>query len=144
MPQRLAKAKSIGAIPIDFTSGDPVAQILKLEPEGVDRSCDCVGYEAVNAEGVNVGNIVITNAINVTRAGGGIGVIGVYSTTDPGKSLYKTKFVNEADVIYRCGECPGEERGIRDSVRPGLVQVAKHQRRHCSSAPISTHPQEVD
>ena len=86
IPQRLAKAKSLGAIPIDFTNGDPVAQILKLEPEGVDRSCDCVGYECVNAEGVNIGNTVIVNAINVTRSGGGIGVIGVYSTEDAGES----------------------------------------------------------
>jgi len=64
VPQRLAKAKSIGAIPIDFTNGDPVAQILKLEPDGVDRSCDCVGYECVNAEGVNIGNTVIVQAVS--------------------------------------------------------------------------------
>lgn len=86
VPQRLAKAKSIGAIPIDFSKGDPVAQILKLEPNGVDRSCDCVGYECVNAEGVNVENTVITQAINVTRTNGGIGLIGVYSPVDAGMS----------------------------------------------------------
>ncbi|KAH8592309.1 putative S-glutathione dehydrogenase [Bisporella sp. PMI_857] len=84
VPQRLAKAKEIGAIPIDFTDGDPVAQILKHEPEGVDRSCDCVGNECVNAEGVNVGNTVIVQAINVTRQGGGIGVIGAYLPVDAG------------------------------------------------------------
>lgn len=83
VPQRLTKAKGIGAIPIDFSKGDPVTQIMKLEPNGVDRACDCVGYECVNAEGVNIGNTVLTQAINVARVGGGIGIIGVYSPEDP-------------------------------------------------------------
>lgn len=87
VPKRLAKAKSIGATPINFSKGDPVAQILKLEPNGVDRSCDCVGYESVNAEGMNVGNLVYSQAINVTRAGGGIGLIGGFLPDDPGKLL---------------------------------------------------------
>ncbi|KAH9205911.1 hypothetical protein DL95DRAFT_375740 [Leptodontidium sp. 2 PMI_412] len=86
VPERLAKAKSIGAIPIDFSKGDPVAQILKREPKGVDRACDCIGYECVDAKGKNVGNIVLTQAINVVRSGGGIGVIGVYLPQDPRKS----------------------------------------------------------
>jgi threonine dehydrogenase-like Zn-dependent dehydrogenase len=84
VPERLAKAKSIGAIPIDFSEGDPVAQIMKHEPEGVDRACDCIGYECVNAEGVNEGNLVLTQAIHVVRTGGGIGVIGVYVPEDAG------------------------------------------------------------
>ena len=82
IPARLAKAKSIGAIPIDFSASDPVAQILKLEPNGVDRSCDCVGFECVDATGTNVGNLVLTWAINVTRVLGGIGFIGVYIPDD--------------------------------------------------------------
>jgi threonine dehydrogenase-like Zn-dependent dehydrogenase len=85
VPQRLAKAKSIGAIPIDFSKGDPVAQIMKHEPEGVDRACDCIGYECVNAEGINEGNLVLTQAIHVVRTGGGIGVIGIYIPEDAGK-----------------------------------------------------------
>ena len=82
VPQRLAKAKSIGAIPIDFSKGDPVAQIMKHEPEGVDRACDCIGYECVDANGKNVGNLVLTQAINVVRTGGGVGAIGVYVPED--------------------------------------------------------------
>ena len=85
VPERLARAKSIGAIPINFAHGDPVAQILKFEPNGVDRTCDCVGFECINADGDNVENLLITQAINVTRSGGGIGLIGVYTTTDIGK-----------------------------------------------------------
>lgn len=30
VPERLAKVKSIGAIPIDFSKGDAVDQILKI------------------------------------------------------------------------------------------------------------------
>ena len=82
VPERLAKAKSIGAIPINFSHGDPVAQILKYEPNGVDRSCDCVGFECVDANGKNVENLVLTQAVNVTRTGGGLGIIGVYIPAD--------------------------------------------------------------
>ncbi|KAH8804410.1 putative S-glutathione dehydrogenase [Xylogone sp. PMI_703] len=81
IPERLARAKSIGAIPINFAHGDPVAQILALEPNGVDRTCDCVGFECVNSEGKNIENLIITQAINVTRVGGGIGLIGPYKQT---------------------------------------------------------------
>jgi threonine dehydrogenase-like Zn-dependent dehydrogenase len=86
VPKRLAKAKSIGAIPINFKDGDPVAQILKFEPNGVDRSCDCVGFECIDASGKNVENIVITQAIEVTRPYGGIGLIGVYILNDLSES----------------------------------------------------------
>ena len=86
VPARLAKAASIGAIPINFKDDDPVSQILKKEPAGVDRSCDCIGFECVDANGKNVGNLVLTWAVKVTRANGGIGVIGAYTTKDIGKS----------------------------------------------------------
>jgi threonine dehydrogenase-like Zn-dependent dehydrogenase len=82
VPQRFANAKSIGAIPIDFSKGDRAAQIMKHEPEGVDRACDCIEFECVDAKGVSVENLVLTQAINVVRTGGGIGVIVVYIPMD--------------------------------------------------------------
>jgi len=88
VPARLAKAASIGAIPINFKDDDPVSQILKLEPAGVDRACDCVGFECVNANGKNVENLVLTWAVKVTGIRGGIGVIGVYVPKDLGTSIY--------------------------------------------------------
>lgn len=84
IPERLEKARSIGAIPIDFSHGPADEQILKLEPNGVDRSCDCVGFECVDETGRNVENLVLTQAVNVTRADGGVGLIGVYTTKDAG------------------------------------------------------------
>ncbi|EMR61603.1 putative alcohol dehydrogenase protein [Eutypa lata UCREL1] len=75
---RLDLAASIGAIPINFNQSDPVEQILAFEPDGVTRSVDCVGYEAVNAQGEVELGIVLHNMINVTSSYGGIGVVGVY------------------------------------------------------------------
>ncbi|RYO99496.1 hypothetical protein DL764_006803 [Monosporascus ibericus] len=78
---RLDKAASIGANPIDFAAygkGGAAAQILELEPEGVQRACDCVGYECVNADLKLQPDYVISEAVKVAAVGGGIGVVGVY------------------------------------------------------------------
>lgn len=78
---RLDKAASIGAIPIDFTEDGKgaAALILEKDPEGVVRSCDCYGYECVNAELKPQPNYIMQEAIKVTAVGGGIGAVGVYS-----------------------------------------------------------------
>jgi threonine dehydrogenase-like Zn-dependent dehydrogenase len=78
VPSRLAKAKFIGAIPINFRENDPVKEIVKLESNGVDQSIDYCGFECVNRRGEKVPNTVLTWAVKVTRESGGIGVIGVY------------------------------------------------------------------
>lgn len=88
---RLERAASIGAIPIDFTA-DAVAQILEHEPNGVMRSVDAVGMEAVNSNLEHEDGIVITQMIAVTHLAGGIGIPGVYSTQEnsPGAPLGST------------------------------------------------------
>ena len=48
VPERLALAEQQGATPINFRDADPVEQIMALEPNGVTRSIDAVGYEQVN------------------------------------------------------------------------------------------------
>jgi threonine dehydrogenase-like Zn-dependent dehydrogenase len=85
VPERLAKAKSIGAIPVNFKDGPADEQILKLEPNGVDRSVDCVGFECVDSQGKNDESLVVMQAMNVTRAFGGIGLVGVYISKDLGQ-----------------------------------------------------------
>lgn len=76
---RLAVAKSIGAIPINLTQdGGPAAQIIRLEPGGVTRACDCIGEEAVNTELKYQEGFVIQEAVKMVSVMGGIGVIGVY------------------------------------------------------------------
>ncbi len=75
---RLETAKGIGAIPIDLRKGDPSSQILKLEPNGVVRANDCVGYECVNPRLEREEGYIINDSIKVTANGGGIALTGVY------------------------------------------------------------------
>ena len=85
VPERLAKAKEIGAIPIDFSKSDAVEQIEKLNGGLVDRAVDAVGYQAVGMSGdKEEPNIVLSNLIRVTRPTGGLGIPGLYVPSDPG------------------------------------------------------------
>lgn len=77
---RLDLAESIGAIPINYEDTDPVAQIMALEPDGVRRSVDAVGFEARNAAGEVQSTVVLDNAVAVTGSYGGIGMLGVYGS----------------------------------------------------------------
>jgi threonine dehydrogenase-like Zn-dependent dehydrogenase len=79
VPERLQAAEKIGCIPIDFTKGDAVDQIIKHNGDMVDRSVDAVGYQAVDAGGSSEKpNVVLENMIRVTRACGGLGIPGLY------------------------------------------------------------------
>ncbi|TVY84418.1 S-(hydroxymethyl)glutathione dehydrogenase, partial [Lachnellula suecica] len=82
VPKRLAKAHKMGAIPINFSDVDPVAEILRREPGGVDRCVDLVGSEAIDSKGDSAPNIIINWAIGLTRFYGGIGLVGVYLPQD--------------------------------------------------------------
>ncbi|KAF2769444.1 GroES-like protein [Teratosphaeria nubilosa] len=85
VPERLETAKEIGCIPIDFTKGDPVEQIIKANGDMVDRAVDAVGYQAVDKGGKREQpNIVLDQLIMVTRACGGLGIPGLYVPSDPG------------------------------------------------------------
>ncbi|RMJ04853.1 hypothetical protein CDV36_014476 [Fusarium kuroshium] len=86
---RLDRAASIGAIPINFRDQDPVAQILALEPDGVMRSVECVGMEALNSHLKKESDITIKQMVAVTHYGGGIGYIGVFKAhvDSPGAPL---------------------------------------------------------
>ncbi|KAE9407563.1 GroES-like protein [Gymnopus androsaceus JB14] len=86
VPERLAKAKEIGAIPIDFSASDPVEQILKMRGgKEVDRGVDAVGYQAVTSDGkTEQPNAVLEGLIKVVRATGGLGIPGLYVPSDPG------------------------------------------------------------
>lgn len=75
---RLDRAASIGAVLINFVSSDPVAQIMANDPDGVMRSVDCVGMEAMNAQLEIQQNIIVQQMVAVTHQGGGMGVVGVH------------------------------------------------------------------
>ncbi|KAJ4466276.1 hypothetical protein J3R30DRAFT_3589192 [Lentinula aciculospora] len=86
VPERLGKAKEIGATPINFSAGDPVEQILKARGgKEVDRGVDAVGYQAVTSDGkTEQPNVVLEALIRVVRPTGGLGIPGLYVPSDPG------------------------------------------------------------
>lgn len=82
--ERLDVAKKIGCIPIDFSKGDPVEQIIKDNGGMVDRAVDAVGYQAAGKGGKEEPSIVLEQCIFVTRPTGGLGIPGLYVPADPG------------------------------------------------------------
>ncbi|KAJ3757598.1 hypothetical protein EV360DRAFT_45725 [Lentinula raphanica] len=86
VPERLHKAREIGAIPIDFSASDPVDQIIKMRGgKEVDRGVDAVGYQAVTGDGkTEQPNVVLEALIRVVRPTGGLGIPGLYVPSDPG------------------------------------------------------------
>lgn len=86
VPERLAKAKEIGAIPIDFSQGNPAQQIKDMRGgREVDRGVDAVGYQAVTSDGkTEQPNAVLEGLIDSVRPTGGLGIPGLYVPSDPG------------------------------------------------------------
>jgi glutathione-independent formaldehyde dehydrogenase len=86
VPERLAKAKEIGAIPIDFTKGDAAEQIKEqTHGEGTDKGVDAVGYQATGLDGDREEPAAVLNQlIGTVRATGALGVPGLYVPSDPG------------------------------------------------------------
>lgn len=76
---RLELAVSQGAVAINFQEADPVEQIMALEPNGVTRSIDAVGYEQVNRNLTVQADVITRNMLSVTSTGGGMGTVGVYN-----------------------------------------------------------------
>ena len=89
IPERLAQAKSFGCETIDLRNKTPlpdaIAEIVGV-PE-VDCAVDCVGFEA-KGHGADADKeapaTVLNSVMDVTRAGGSIGIPGLYVTGDPG------------------------------------------------------------
>jgi glutathione-independent formaldehyde dehydrogenase len=86
--ERLAQARSFGCETVNLREhpnlGEQIEQILGT-PE-VDCAVDCVGFEA-SAHGTNAVEApatVLNSIMTVTRAGGRLGIPGLYVTGDPG------------------------------------------------------------
>ncbi|WP_426633753.1 formaldehyde dehydrogenase, glutathione-independent [Planosporangium sp. 12N6] len=86
--QRLAQARSFGCETIDVSTGDPADQIAQIlgVPE-VDCAVDAVGFEA-HGHGRQAATeqpaTVLNSLMDVTAAGGAIGIPGLYVTGDRG------------------------------------------------------------
>ncbi|MGW7615835.1 glutathione-independent formaldehyde dehydrogenase [Streptomyces antimycoticus] len=86
VPERLAKAEEIGAIPIDFSKDDAVRQIMdRTGGEGTDKGIDAVGYQAQGREaGHEEPAVVLNSLVDTVRPTGRLGVPGLYVPSDPG------------------------------------------------------------
>jgi glutathione-independent formaldehyde dehydrogenase len=85
---RLAKARSFGCETVDVSQGEPKDQIEQIlgVPE-VDCAVDAVGFEArgYGQEAATERPATVLNSLmDLTRAGGAIGIPGLYVTGDPG------------------------------------------------------------
>lgn len=120
IPERLAQARSFGCETVDLrkdaTLGEQIAEIVGI-PE-VDCTVDCVGFEARGhgqSHSVEQPATVLNAAMEVTRAGGGIGIPGLYVTGDPGGVDENAKIGNLSIRIglgwakshhFATGQCP--------------------------------------
>ncbi|PLS86602.1 MAG: formaldehyde dehydrogenase, glutathione-independent [Actinobacteria bacterium] len=102
---RLAQARSFGCETINVSEDTPIEeQIANIlgEPE-VDCAVDAVGFEA---RGHGLGSrseapaTVLNQVMTITRAGGSLGIPGLYVTGDPGSS---DEAAREGSLLIRFG-----------------------------------------
>lgn len=141
IPERLAQAKSFGCETVDVSKdasvGDQIAQILG-EPE-VDCGVDCVGFEARghgSAAGKEAPATVLNSLMTITRAGGAIGIPGLYVTDDPGGIDAAAKSGNLSIRIglgwakshyFYTGQCPVMKynRQLMQCILHDKIQIAR-------------------
>ncbi len=137
--ERLAQARSFGCETIDVSQGNVKDQIEQIvgEPE-VDSAVDAVGFEARGQapDAAETPAAVLNTVMEVTRAGGKIGIPGLYVTGDPGA-------VDEAAKVgalsiriglgwarsheFVTGQCPvmRYNRSLMMAILNDRVQIAK-------------------
>jgi glutathione-independent formaldehyde dehydrogenase len=137
---RLAQARSFGCETVDVSKGDPKEQIAQLigEPE-VDCAVDAVGFEA-RGHGSNAQQeqpaTVLNSIMDITRAGGALGIPGLYVTGDPGAADEAAKQGSLSIRIglgwakshaFYTGQCPvmRYNRQLMMAILHDKVQIAK-------------------
>lgn len=139
--ERLAQAKSFGCETVDLKKSaslaDQIAQIVGV-PE-VDAAVDCVGFEARghgSEAAVEKPATVLNSVMEITRAGGNIGIPGLYVTGDPGGVDANAKIGNLGIRIglgwakshgFTTGQCPvlRYNRQLMQAILYDKVQIAK-------------------
>ena len=141
IPERLAQAKSFGCETVDVsrsaTVAEQIEQILGV-PE-VDCGVDCVGFEARgHGEGAKreAPATVLNSLMTITRAGGALGIPGLYVTGDPGGIDDNAKVGNLSIRIglgwakshyFSTGQCPVMKynRQLMMAILYDKIQIAK-------------------
>lgn len=141
IPERLEQARSFGCETVDLRKdvalSEQIAAIVGV-PE-VDCAVDCVGFEA-RGHGSEAGTehpaTVLNAVMTVTRAGGAIGIPGLYVTGDPGA---KDDAAKEGSLSIRIGlgwakshsfytgQCPVMKyhRQLMNAILYDKIQIAK-------------------
>ena len=137
---RLAQARSFGCETIDLTKGDLADQIDQIlgVPE-VDCGVDAVGFEA-RGHGKDSGEApatVLNSLMDVTAAGGALGIPGLYVTGDPGgvDEAAKTGSLSLSlgtgwakSLSFTTGQCPVMKynRSLMMAILHDRVSIAKN------------------
>jgi glutathione-independent formaldehyde dehydrogenase len=138
--QRLAQARSFGCETVDVSQGDPKDQIEQItgEPE-VDCGVDAVGFEA-RGHGEDAQTeapaTVLNSLMDLTRAGGALGIPGLYVTGDPGAADEAAKTGSLSIRLglgwakshaFTTGQCPvmRYNRQLMMAILHDKVQIAK-------------------
>src|SRR6187431_1693875 len=141
IPERLAQAKSFGCEVIDLKKSASLAEQIEQivgVPE-VDCSVDCVGFEARghgSDAGVEKPATVLNSIMEVTRAGGQLGIPGLYVTGDPGGVDANAKIGNLGIRIglgwakshqFTTGQCPVKRynRQLMQAILHDKIKIAK-------------------
>jgi glutathione-independent formaldehyde dehydrogenase len=141
IPERLAQAKSFGCETVDVSKdssvGDQIAHILKV-PE-VDCAVDCVGFEA-RGHGHDAKTeapaTVLNSLMTICRAGGALGIPGLYVTDDPGGVDKAAQHGNLSiriglgwakSHIFTTGQCPvlKYNRQLMMAILHDKIKIAK-------------------
>jgi len=139
--ERLEQARSFGCETVDLTQdaslADQIEQILGL-PE-VDSAVDAVGFEA-RGHGKDADHeapaTVLNSIMEVTRAGGKLGIPGLYVTGDPGGVDEAAKIGSLSIRLglgwakshsFSTGQCPVMKyhRELMEAILHDRVQIAK-------------------
>ncbi len=137
---RLAQARSNGFETVDVSKGSPQDQIEQIlgVPE-VDAAVDAVGFEARgHGEGAatEAPATVLNSLMDVTAAGGAIGIPGLYVTGDPGGVDEAAKVGSLSlslgtgwakSLSFTTGQCPvmRYNLGLMKAILAERVQIAK-------------------
>ena len=152
--ERLAQARSFGCETVDVSKGEPKDQIEQLlgVPE-VDCAVDAVGFEA-RGHGKEAQKeqpaTVLNSLMDLTAAGGALGIPGLYVTGDPGA---KDEAAQHGDLVMRfglgfsralsftTGQCPVMKyhRGLMMAILHDKVQIGKNV--NATSIPLDQAPQ---
>jgi len=153
--ERLAQARSFGCETVNIAEGDPAEQVQQILGHDapaigqplVDSAVDAVGFEA-RGHGADAQTempaTVLNSLMEITRAGGAIGVPGLYVTGDPGGVDEAAKVGSLSlrlglgwakSVSFVTGQCPVMKynRELMMAILHDRVQIAKN----VNATPIS-------